>query len=591
MYAIRCNGQVVADMRDASLTVYDCKLAMEVNTAGSLQYLIYPDHPQYNALQKLVSYNTVLKDGKTVFKGRVMEDRKNFNNAKCILCEGKLACLNDSIFRPFEFSGRPDELFFRLIENHNSQVQEFQRLKPGRVTVTDPNNYIVRSSTEYLSTWQAMKTRLIDSTLGGYLQIRYEDDGDYLDYLADFEHVATQPIRFGQNLLDIRQEISAEETYTAMIPRGAEVDGHRIDISSVNGGRDYIINQELAVKYGIIYAPADVSVWEDVTLPANLLQKASAYLNNVGVKMQETVEVTAVDLNLTDAEIESFNAGDYIQIVSEPHGIFERYLLRKIDIDIYNPQNTQIALGASRRTFEAYQEANNNKTQNVIGRVETIEGNYVQAGEVEGIITEVAGQKVEEVMTGFVSTKFKAGENIELTIDELQRLVISAIIPEGISPTITVLEDSESEYVLTITDVAGQLNTPNLKGAQGEAGPQGPAGVPGPQGEQGPQGEPGPQGEAGQAAVIEIGTVTTGMPGTSAAVTNSGTMEHVILDFVIPRGEPGETGPGSTGSPTKLSQLENDSGYQTAENVQKLIDDAIGTISDVLDMINGEVLS
>ena len=49
-------------------------------------------------------------------------------------------------------------------------------------------------------------------------------------------------------------------------------------------------------------------------------------------------------------------------------------------------------------------------------------------------------------------------------------------------------------------------------------------------------------GEKGEAATIEIGTVETGEAGTEASVTNSGTEYAAILDFVIPRGEKGETG-------------------------------------------------
>ena len=146
MYQIRCDGYLLSDMRDDELTVNNCKLQMEINTAGSLQFTIYPQHPYYNILKKLSSIIEVLKDGKVIFKGRLMGDKQTFYNAKQMSCEGKLAFLNDSVFRPFDFNGSPEELFFSLIENHNKQVLPFQQFKPGRVTVKDPNDYIVRSS-------------------------------------------------------------------------------------------------------------------------------------------------------------------------------------------------------------------------------------------------------------------------------------------------------------------------------------------------------------------------------------------------------------------------------------------------------------
>lgn len=54
------------------------------------------------------------------------------------------------------------------------------------------------------------------------------------------------------------------------------------------------------------------------------------------------------------------------------------------------------------------------------------------------------------------------------------------------------------------------------------------------------------QGVPGAAATIEVGTVTTGEPGTDAAITNSGTTAAAVLDFAIPRGATGATGADGT---------------------------------------------
>ena len=62
-----------------------------------------------------------------------------------------------------------------------------------------------------------------------------------------------------------------------------------------------------------------------------------------------------------------------------------------------------------------------------------------------------------------------------------------------------------------------------------------------PRGEKGEPGKDGLNGE-GIAATIDVGTVTTGAPGTSASVTNVGTEQQAVLNFIIPRGEKGETG-------------------------------------------------
>lgn len=50
----------------------------------------------------------------------------------------------------------------------------------------------------------------------------------------------------------------------------------------------------------------------------------------------------------------------------------------------------------------------------------------------------------------------------------------------------------------------------------------------------------GPTGPSGP-ATITVGTTTTGDPGTEASVTNVGTSENVVLNFVIPQGPTGPT--------------------------------------------------
>lgn len=62
----------------------------------------------------------------------------------------------------------------------------------------------------------------------------------------------------------------------------------------------------------------------------------------------------------------------------------------------------------------------------------------------------------------------------------------------------------------------------------------------------GPQGPSGADGADGVSPTVTVGTTTTGAPGTSASVVNSGTPTNVILDFTIPRGDTGSGGGSSS---------------------------------------------
>lgn len=85
----------------------------------------------------------------------------------------------------------------------------------------------------------------------------------------------------------------------------------------------------------------------------------------------------------------------------------------------------------------------------------------------------------------------------------------------------------------------GAQGQPGVPGPAGEQGIQGVPGIAGQDGSPGRDGSDGAPGAPGQAATIEIGTVTAG---DEMGVTNSGTENAAVLDFVLQRGLQGEKG-------------------------------------------------
>jgi trimeric autotransporter adhesin len=64
----------------------------------------------------------------------------------------------------------------------------------------------------------------------------------------------------------------------------------------------------------------------------------------------------------------------------------------------------------------------------------------------------------------------------------------------------------------------------------------------------GPVGPQGPTGPTGPGATIQVNSTVTGAPGTNASVTNVGSLQNALFNFVIPRGDVGATGAtGATG--------------------------------------------
>ncbi len=81
----------------------------------------------------------------------------------------------------------------------------------------------------------------------------------------------------------------------------------------------------------------------------------------------------------------------------------------------------------------------------------------------------------------------------------------------------------------------------------------------GARGEKGTKGDKGDKGDTGAAATVTVGTVTTGAAGTPVSVINSGTANDAILDFVIPKGDKGDSGV-STGDMLKSVYDTNNDG-------------------------------
>ena len=74
----------------------------------------------------------------------------------------------------------------------------------------------------------------------------------------------------------------------------------------------------------------------------------------------------------------------------------------------------------------------------------------------------------------------------------------------------------------------------------------------GPPGVTGAVGATGATGATGMAATVQVGTTTTGAPGTNASVTNTGTESNAVLNFVIPAGTTGANGANGTAATVQV---------------------------------------
>lgn len=454
MYKVYCDDYLIYDTKVESLKIFSAKLELELNKTGSFDFSIFPSHPYFDKLKRLKSIITVYQDDYLLFRGRILNDEQGFYNEKQVSCEGELAFLLDSVQRPYDFlSGdnytTVEKLFAFYINNHNSQVDEAHKFKVGNITVEDPNNYVVRSDSQYLTTWESINQKLINS-YGGYLWVRHEADGNYIDYLADFDTVSSQTVEFGKNLLSLNKITKGEDIATAIIPLGAKLQDEegndtefRLTISDTNEGIDYVYNDEAVNEYGCIFKTV---IWDDVNVPVNLKRKAEEYLSDA-MNLVVTIELDAVDLSMMHTEISAFKMGNYIRVITSPHSLNSSFLVKKLSIDLLNPQSNKLTLGTTYSTFTEQTSGNNKSVEGLIVQIEKVSADYTlneaKLNEIQSAIADLT-----EKMTSEIS---QMSEQIILSVDK--NVYLKEETNELISYLEILLRQTKNEFQFQLNQV------------------------------------------------------------------------------------------------------------------------------------------
>lgn len=338
---------------------------LELSKAGSLEFVLPPDNPAYDAIQKLKTV-VELRDGddtdyEIVFRGRVLHDEKDFWKRKNVYCEGILAYLLDSTIRPYVWQNTVAGLFRKFITEHNGKVDSWKQFTVHSVDVEDPNDYIYKSSYQYPQTYNEIVDKLVNS-LGGYLIPIYNKNGtNSLDYVVDSGEVSDQVILFGENLLDITEYITAENIFTVIIPLGAKIEQTqeeeeteeevssdaedvevRLTIEAVNDGLDYLENTTAINLFGRIEKAVK---WDDVTV-ASILKTKGRQTLNASITQAVTLSIRAVDMHYIDVDTDHIRLGWYNRVVSAPHNLDSYFACSKIILNILNTDKSEYTFGS-----------------------------------------------------------------------------------------------------------------------------------------------------------------------------------------------------------------------------------------------------
>ena len=372
MYSIYADGVCIYSDVFAleSMKVLSPKLVLEDNGAGSLSMKLPPMNVGYESIIRMITDISVQKDGEEIWAGRVLSESKDFWNNRDLYCEGEMAFFNDSSQPPAEYRVLSVRAYLEiLIAVHNSKVAANRQFSLGAVTVVDKNFPIYY--TNYEKTMEILNT-LVEQ-YGGHLRVRKVNGVRYLDYLAEYPDTCSQVIQFGSNLIDFTRKWDSTEFATVIVPLGNRLEDSPIEaldayltVESVNRGSMYVQSNEAVAAYGWIEKTV---TWDDVSDPAVLLEKAKTYLTDIQFDNLE-LELSALDLHYLDVKTEAVKLLDEIRVISRPHGLDRMFPVKKLDIPLDNPEQTQFTLGDAVKT--SLTSVNNQTSAAILQKIEAL---------------------------------------------------------------------------------------------------------------------------------------------------------------------------------------------------------------------------
>lgn len=350
-------------------------LSKSTTTYDSFTFDIDPTHAMYTEIEPYTCFVKVTRPDKglTLFEGRVLTYSDSMDSSGTVqkeaVCEGLEGFLHDSVQPWKEFHNTTPKDFLRaLVTEHNKQVESYKQITLGDVTVTNSTDNIYRFTDDTQDTWTNIQDKLV-SRLGGEMRLRNEGGKLFLDYEPEISSECPQRIELSHNMISSSRNVDPTEIVTVLKPLGATQDRQNSDgstdvssphltISSVNGGNDYLRDDQLISQFGI---HVKTETWEDVTTPQALLAKGRAFLNaQKAIKYQ--LQAGYIDLSFLEETIGMIECGSYVSIVNQLEGLYATERIVAMSLDLLNIADSTITLSDNPIDLTAYREQHRSET-------------------------------------------------------------------------------------------------------------------------------------------------------------------------------------------------------------------------------------
>lgn len=390
------------------------------NDIDTLSFSIAINNPGYNLLKEFKTKAKVIdtRDNSIRFTGRLLKAPEKMDSNgfyKDVSYESALAYLLDSSTRAETYlTSDIGSALSNILDKHNNTVDDDKKIYLGNVDVTGSIAYTCK----YEPTLNAILNML--EGIECHLQVRETDGLLYLDCLQNLSSTIVD-VRLGENMKEMVKTYDPTGIATRIIPLGA----NNLNISSVNGGTDYIEDLMAKGLYGVIEKPIQYS---DITDPAELKNRCIEDITNY-TQPKLTLEINAIDLStLTNIKADEFKKGLKLHIINPIMGIDDVLTIVAVDADltqIYNPKLTVSNIPTTIQDIIA-SNANNAISNNSVH-------NGVQVGDSFGIrivsgdgkfvttLNATEGISIEDVVRN-LKMFFVDIANSTLTMDGIQKI-------------------------------------------------------------------------------------------------------------------------------------------------------------------------
>lgn len=356
MWRLESDAGLIYDPR-AELPVSESKLELALNKAGALTMTLVPGHPLIDLLPVRGPEVWATLDGDEVFRGRVRYTDRTLYGERTLLIDGLRALLDDELILPGDLpsggKATAAQIVAAICTAYNARNPDAVPFAVG--TVGDFGT-LAYENTDYKSMNELLDDLIADA--GGYVYVTRHNGYNVLDWTRTAGPDGGQEIRFGVNILDLKEHVTGENVCSVIVPVGK--DGLTIEHAADSGGLLYIEDATLAALFGRVVKKVEFREIDD---PDDLYDAGEAYFAENGGALA-TLELTALDLCDAGVQTDRLRLGRSHRVVSPVHGLDARSVLGKISADILLPDNSGYTFGVETTSLtKAYRSAKKNAEQ------------------------------------------------------------------------------------------------------------------------------------------------------------------------------------------------------------------------------------